>query len=97
MKRSYEIAFIIRMDPNQAVIDESVDQVKRWIEEDAGGEVVGINTWGQRRLAFEIDGQRDGYYVFMDADIDPAELPEIEENIKLSSAILRYLVIRQEK
>ncbi|MEM6281013.1 MAG: 30S ribosomal protein S6 [Chloroflexota bacterium] len=96
MKRAYEIAFIVRMDPNQAVIDEAVDQVQAWIEADELGEVKTIDRWGQRRLAYEIDSQRDGYYVILEADIDPAGLPEFEENMKLSSAILRYLIIRQE-
>jgi len=96
MKRAYEIAFIVRMDPNQAVIDEAVDQVQAWIEADEYGEIKTIDRWGQRRLAYEIDSQRDGYYVILEADVDPAGLPELEENLKLSSAILRYLIIRQE-
>lgn len=97
MQRAYELAFIVKMDPNQAVIDEAVDQVHTWVEADDYGKVNAVNRWGQRRLAYEIDGQRDGYYVFMYADIDPAGLPEIEQNMKLSSSILRYLVVRQEE
>lgn len=96
MRRAYELAFIVRMDPNQAVIDEAIDQVQAWVEAEDMGEVKTINRWGQRRLAYEIDSQRDGYYVFMDADIDPSALAELEENMKLSSAILRYLLVRQE-
>lgn len=96
MKRAYELVFIVKMDPNQAVIDESVDQVQAWVEAEDLGTVKTINRWGQRRLAYEIDNQRDGYYVLMEVDIDPAGLPEIEENLKLSSPILRYLLVRQE-
>ncbi len=96
MKRAYELAFIVRMDPNQAVIDEAVDQVRSWVETDDLGEVLTINRWGQRRLAYEIDSQRDGYYVIMGANIDPAALAELEENLKLSSSILRYLLVREE-
>lgn len=96
MKRAYELAFIVRMDPNQAVIDEAVQQVQDWVEADEMGNITSIDRWGQRRLAYEIDKQRDGYYVIMHVDIDPAALPEIEENLKLSNAILRYLLIRQE-
>ena len=96
MKRLYEIAFIVRMDPNQAVIDETVQQVKTWVEEGDLGEVIGMDQWGQRRLAYEIDGQRDGFYVFMHANIDPAGLPELEENLKLNNAVLRYMLVREE-
>jgi small subunit ribosomal protein S6 len=96
MKRLYELAFIVRMDPNQAVIDETVQQVKAWVEEGDLGEVIGMDQWGQRRLAYEIDGQRDGFYVFMHANIDPAALPELEENLKLNNAVLRYMLVREE-
>jgi len=96
MQRLYEVAFIVRMDPNQAVIDEAVQQVQSWVEEEGNGEITGIDQWGQRRLAYEIDGQRDGYYVFLEANIDPSFLPELEENLKLSSSILRYLLVRQD-
>lgn len=96
MRRAYELAFIVRMDPNQAVIDEAIDQVQSWVETDDMGEVKSINRWGQRRLAYEVDNQRDGYYVFMDAEIEPSALAELEENMKLSAAILRYLLVRQE-
>ncbi len=97
MKRAYELAFIVKMDPNQAVIDEAVDQVRAWVEADDYGDVTAANRWGQRRLAYEIDGQRDGYYVFLYADIDPAGLPELEQNLKLSSSILRYMIVRQDE
>lgn len=96
MKRNYELAVIVRMDPNQAVIDESVQQIQAWVEAEELGEVNTIDRWGQRRLAYEIQSQRDGYYVFYDINIDPKGLPELEENLKLSSAVLRYLLVRQE-
>jgi small subunit ribosomal protein S6 len=96
MKRPYELAFIVRMDANQAVIDEAIQQVQDWLEEGELGQVNTIDRWGQRRLAYEIDGQRDGYYVIMAADIDPEALAELEENLKLSSSVLRYMLIRQE-
>lgn len=96
MKRPYELAVIVRMDPNQAVIDEAVKQVQTWVEADGLGEVSSIDRWGQRRLAYEIDKQRDGYYAIMQINIDPAGLAELEENMKLSTAVLRYLLIRQE-
>jgi small subunit ribosomal protein S6 len=96
MKRAYELAVIVRMDPNQAVIDESVQQVQNWVEADGYGEVVSIDRWGQRRLAYEIDKQRDGYYAMMQINIDPAGLAELEENMKLASSVLRYLLIRED-
>ena len=94
MKNSYELTFIVRIDPNEEVMNQSVDQVKTWIEADEKGKVTKIDRWGRRRLAYEIDRQREGYYVLFEADIDVEHIPELERDLKLSSEILRYLIIK---
>ncbi len=97
MRKAYELTFIVRLDPNEEVINESVNQVQSWVEANQLGQVTKIDRWGRRKLAYEINKQRDGYYVLMEADIDPANLPELERNLKISNAILRYLIILSEK
>lgn len=94
MKRDYEIAVVLRTDPNDEVINEGVNQVKNWIEENEQGSVTKIDRWGRRKLAYEIDRQREGYYVFFYANIEAAHLPELERNLNLATDILRYLVVR---
>jgi small subunit ribosomal protein S6 len=96
MKRAYELGFIVRLDSNEEVINDSVSQVQTWVEANELGQVTKIDRWGRRKLAYEIDKQRDGYYVFMYADIDPDNLPELERNLKLSTSILRYLIVLAE-
>ena len=98
MKRPYELTFIVRIESaGDEAINEQVSQVQNWVEADEFGQVTKIDRWGRRRLAYEIDSQREGYYVMMEANIDPQGLPELERNLKLSSSILRYLVIRAEE
>ncbi len=96
MKRAYELGFIVRLDSNEEVINDSVSQVQTWVEANELGQVTKIDRWGRRKLAYEIDKQRDGYYVFMYADIDPDNLPELERNLKLSTSVLRYLIVLAE-
>ena len=94
MRNNYELTFIVRIDPSEEVINNTVNLVKEWVEADTLGEVKNIDRWGRRKLAYEIDKQRDGYYVCMNADIDPKNLPELERNLRLSTTVLRYLLIR---
>lgn len=91
---SYELTFVVRVDPNDEVMNETVEQVKNWIEANDHGKVNKIDRWGRRKLAYEIDKQREGYYVLFEADIEPSSLKELELNLKLSPSILRYLIIR---
>jgi small subunit ribosomal protein S6 len=94
MKRSYELTFIVRVDPNEEVMNEAVDQVRAWVEADDKGTVTNVDQWGRRRLAYEIDNQREGFYVLFEADIEPDHVEEVERDLKLSNQILRYLIVK---
>ncbi|MDX1991567.1 MAG: 30S ribosomal protein S6 [bacterium] len=94
MKRAYELTFIVRVDANEEVMNDVVNQVKGFVETNDAGTVTKIDRWGRRKLAYEIDKQREGYYVLMLADIDPDSVPELERNIRLTPSVLRYLLIR---
>ncbi len=97
MKRSYELTFIARLEnADDSVVNATVDQVRAWVETDELGQVTKIDRWGRRKLAYEIDGQREGYYVLFEAQIEPHSLFELERNLNLATSVLRYLVVRKE-
>ncbi len=99
MKRNYELTFIVRILPTEDEVNQVIKQVVSWVEADENGKVTKIdrNLLGRRRLAYEIDKQREGHYVVMTAEVDPTHLPELELNMKLESSILRYLPIRKDE
>ncbi|MDL1900741.1 30S ribosomal protein S6 [Anaerolineae bacterium CFX9] len=97
MKRAYEVTFIVRLDnTDEATVNGTIDNVRAWIEANEQGQVNRIDRWGRKKLAYEIDRQREGYYVLMESDIESLALPEIERNLNLSPYILRYLIVRKE-
>jgi small subunit ribosomal protein S6 len=95
MKRAYELTFIVRLDgTDETTINNTVDQVRAWVEADELGQVTKIDRMGRRKMAYEIDKQRDGFYVMFNANIEPKALLEIERNLNLSPFVLRYLFVR---
>jgi len=102
MKRSYEIPVIFRNLGSEDEMQQAIDQVVAWIENsnemDNPGAVTRIDRTrlGRRRLAYEIDGQREGFYVLFYADVDAAHLTELELNLKLYDPVLRHMVVRDE-
>jgi small subunit ribosomal protein S6 len=94
MKRAYEVTFIVRVDTDEATINGTIDTVRGWIEAEGHGEVTKIDRWGRRRMAYEIDKVREGYYVLMISQIEPQAVKELERNLNLHQQILRYLVVR---
>lgn len=89
--RNYEIAFIVHPDLEEAAFNEVLDKVKGWIAE-AGGTVTNVDLWGKKKLAYEIRKQSEGQYVFVQAEMEPSTLSELERNLRLQESIMRFMV-----
>lgn len=93
--REYEVAFIAQPDLDEASLNSLIEKAKGWIT--AGkGEVVKVDTWGRRKLAYHIRKQSEGQYVFITANLAPSATREIERNMRFTEQILRFLVTRNE-
>ncbi len=97
VQRDYEVTFIVRIEGTDDQINEIVDQAKGWIESDGVSKVNRIDRWGRRKLAYEIERQREGYYVLFDASIDNKHMEEVERSLTLAPQILRHLVVRKDE
>lgn len=97
MKRPYELTYVLRIDPSEDVMNQSMNEIKDWIETDDLGQVTKIDRWGRRKLAYEIDKQREGFYVHIHADIETSSIEELERNLQLAPHVLRYLLIRRDE
>jgi small subunit ribosomal protein S6 len=98
MKRAYEVIVIVRLDLEEAAVNSTIDQVRSWIEgeEQSNGTVQKVDRWGRRKLAYEIEKQREGYYVMYNAEMESRGLGELERNLNLNQNLLRYLVVRKD-
>jgi small subunit ribosomal protein S6 len=73
------------------VIAELTELVSR-----AGGEVVNCAKWEERKLAYEINGQRRGTYILCHWNGPPAAPAKVERQSQLSSLVLRVLNVLDE-
>jgi small subunit ribosomal protein S6 len=94
--RRYESMIVFRADLQEAGTKEQIERVRKLIEGN-GGEIGGIHEWGLRELAYEIEKERRGYYVLVEYTGTAATVAELERNLKLSDAVLRFVSVRQEK
>ncbi|NLG99846.1 MAG: 30S ribosomal protein S6 [Chloroflexi bacterium] len=93
--RNYEVVLIIHPDLDETALNGILDRVQGWIK-DSGGSVDKIDLWGKRRLAYSIRKQREGQYVFMEAQIAPSFTAELERNVRLLEPIMRYSIINKQ-
>jgi small subunit ribosomal protein S6 len=59
-----------------------------------GGEVVKAESWGKRRLAYDIRKQREGTYAVLEGRAEPPAVKEFERQLKLNEQVLRYFTTR---
>ena len=65
---------------------------------ESNGTIGDVETWGLRRLAYEIEKIREGYYVLVRFTTEDAEFTkELERVFKLTDGILRFLVLRTDE
>jgi len=72
------------------------EKIKGWIT-DSGGTITSVDNWGKRRLAYGIKKHRDGQYVLIKAQMNPAFCPELERNIRLLETVIRFMIINPEE
>lgn len=91
--REYEVGFIVNPVLDDSAFKESLETVKGWITK-AGGKVIKEDLWGKKKLAYEIQKQNEGQYVFLTTKMDPTFCAELERNFGLQDSIMRFLIIQ---
>jgi small subunit ribosomal protein S6 len=59
-----------------------------------GGNPGRVETWGKRRLAYELNHRTEGYYVLLEVSGEPAALAELDRMFSLADEVIRHKIIR---
>ncbi len=91
----YETIFILNPNLSEEETSALVEKFKSLIE--SAGEIENVDEWGKRRLAYEIDDLKEGYYVYITFSAETSFIKEMERIFKITDGILRHIVVRREK
>lgn len=92
--RDYEILYIVKPDLDEEAVTAATKTVDELIT-GFGGTVQKTDQWGRRKLAYEVQHLREGYYVLTDFRFDPERVPDLEGQLRISETVFRYLVTRK--
>jgi small subunit ribosomal protein S6 len=91
--REYETIFILRADTaNDGVA--SVNQRLRGILESMGGKALKLDNWGKRKLAYEVQKQLKGIYLYWRYLATAGTVEEIERNLRMLDSVIRYYTVK---
>jgi len=89
----YETIFIIHPELNEEDVEEHIKRVENLVTR-LGGEILKTERWGKKRLAYDVDKHRYGFYVLLRLQGNASILPELERHYRLTEGIIKSLVIR---
>ncbi|MBO8137148.1 MAG: 30S ribosomal protein S6 [Desulfotomaculum sp.] len=93
--RKYELTFIIRPDLEEEALETVINKFTSLIKNN-GGEVLEVEKWGKRRLAYKIDKYAEGFYVIVNFQSEVEVTNELDRVLKITDGILRHIIIRKE-
>ena len=91
----YELALVVNAKIEEDVRVATVEKAKEYVAK-FGGTVTEVEDWGKKRLAYEIQHMREGYYYFIKFDAEANVPGELEQSVRIMDHVIRFLCIRQE-
>ena len=91
----YELALVVNAkiedEAREAVVEKAKGYVARY-----GGTVTEVEEWGEKRLAYEVQKMREGFYYFIQFEADATCPAEVERHVRIMDNVMRYLIVKKE-
>lgn len=91
--RDYELVVILNPEIGDDVVGDSLERLNQSVTS-RGGEVIDVNHWGRRRLAYPIKRHFEGNYVVSQIKLDPVQVPDLESSLRISEEVIRHLIVK---
>ena len=93
MNGKYEIGFIITPDANEDEVKKIIESISGTIKK-AKGVIESIDEWGRKKMAYPIQKNLEGYFVFIQTEVDGAVIADLERRLKQMEKVLRFITLR---
>ena len=91
----YELAVVLSAKLEDDERTAALEKVKGYITR-FGGTVTDVDEWGKKKLAYEIQKMKEGFYYFIHFEAESTVPAELEQRIRIMDHVLRYLCVRQD-
>ena len=89
--KNYELFYVVRPNAEDEVKEAVLNKIQEVIS--ANGEVEKVDTWGNRKLAYQIAKFSEGFYVLVNFKAS-ADLPkELDRNLKINENVIRHMIV----
>lgn len=92
----YEVIFILDPALTEDGLEAEIGAVRE-VAAKKGGEVIEVQRWGKKRLAYEVKNRRDGQYVLMKIGGMGSVVADLERHFRITETVLKGIVVRAEE
>lgn len=92
----YEILYVIDALISEEDIAANIQKFEDLVTKHKGN-VLNVDKWGKKSLAYPINYKTEGYYVLMDFESAPDFPLELERIMKITEPVIRYMVVRKDE
>lgn len=92
----YESVIIINPKLEEKDIKETIDKYQKMMKEFAKKDVI-VNEIGEKKLAYEIQKNKTGYYVIFNFYSKYENIAELERNFRIDDNVMKFITVRQEE
>ena len=91
----YELAVVLNAKIEDDERAAAIEKIKNYISR-FGGTVSNVDEWGKKRLAYEVQKMKEGFYYFITFEAETTAPLEIENRVRIMENVIRYLIVKAE-
>lgn len=91
----YELGLVLSSKLEDSQRNEELEKVKGYITRFKGSVIDPIEEWGKKRLAYEINHEKEAYYYFIQFEGDSTTSNELTSYLRIMENVLRFLIVKQ--
>ena len=91
----YELALVVNAKIEDDARTEVIEKIKAMLE-GFGATITNVDEWGKKKLAYEIQKMKEGYYYFIQFDASTEVPAEAEPRLRIMEPVMRFLCVKQD-
>ena len=94
--KKYESVIIINPSLDEQGIKDVITKFTDLINNN-NGKVENVEEMGKRKLAYEINKQKEGFYLVFKFEAKPELIAELERNYRITDEVMKFMVVKEEE
>ena len=89
--KNYELVYVVKPNADEEAREAVMNKVKEVVA--TAGEVVNVDVWGTKKLAYPIAKFTEGYYVLVNFNAGVEVPKELDRNLKINENVIRHMIV----